>query len=320
MTVTQMRGSMPRREEYPENWDEYIGQYSVKRQIRIAAQAARKRGKPMGHVFITGESGIGKTALAFLIAKELGKRMHIVSGRVTVDDARLVLARCEYGDVLFYDEIHGAVQNTRKGGDWMLHLLENGCLMGPQGPEQQPKITIVGATTNPQLLPKEVRGRFSHVAELSPYSDQEAVGIAGLMVTKLFQNIEPRPSDVNLIEIAFAASNKPRSIRSVVEHLADLALLGEVELGTDGYDVAEALEWSGLTPDGLTKLAVRYLLVLYNSPDLRAGRDTLKQALDEIDGLTEVEQLLVAKQMIARTGRGRQLTQKGIARVMEEVE
>lgn len=311
---------MPRREEYPENWDEYIGQEPVKRQIRIAAKAARHRDQPMGHVFISGESGIGKTALAFLIAKELGKQLHIISGQVTVDDARLILARCEYGDVLFYDEIHGAVKGGKKGGDWMLHLLENGCIMGPRGPELQPKITVVGATTNPQLIPKEVRGRFSHLVELQRHSEQDAVRIAELMVSKLFKDVKPLPSDANLIEIAFAASNKPRAIRSVVEHLADLALLGEAEVSGDDYDVLEALEWSGLTPDGLTKVALKYLRVLYDSQSLTAGERHLKQALDEPDSIMEVEQLLVEKDLITKTRQGRTLTQKGIARIVHEMD
>lgn len=318
MTVTSIAGALLRRKEHPENWDEYIGQVQVKRQIKIAAAAARRRGEPMGHVFITGESGGGKTALAYLIAKELGKRMRTISGKVTVDDLRLVLARCERGDVLFIDEAHGIVQGNRKGGDPLLHLLESGTLVGPTGPERQPKVTIVAATTNPMKLPVEVRNRFTHLAELERPTDEDAIKIAGLMVSKLFKDIEPLPSDLNLTEIAYAANNKPRAIRNVVEHLADLAITGEVELGSDGYDISEALEWSGLTSDGLTKTALKYLHVLLKSPDMRAGRDALKQGIDEPDSIIEVEQLLVGKDLIARTNRGRQLTQKGIVRILEE--
>jgi Holliday junction DNA helicase RuvB len=322
LTVQTLVGVLPRREEYPTTWDEYIGQEHIKRQIQIAARSARMRDDVMDHMLIYSPfAGVGKTALAYLIAKELGRPMRNISGKLTIDDARVVWTACSRGDVVFYDEIHNAVVGNKKAGDWMLTLLEEGTLTGPRGPEIMPKTTLIGATTNVRMLPEPIISRFAKHYELAKYNDAEAIQIAGVMAAKLFKNIEPQPSEQNLFEIAYASNNIPRTMRDVLVNLRDLVVTEEADLDSGGgWDISEAVAWRGLTSDGLTNTALKYLAVLLDSPGTRAGKDAIAERLHEDNGLADVERLLIDKELISPTGRGRQLTSAGIRRAQQYVE
>src|SRR3989344_2572153 len=64
----------------PKTFQEYVGQDKIKENLRVIMGAAKKRQEPMEHVLLHGPSGLGKTTLAYLIAKELGANIRITSG------------------------------------------------------------------------------------------------------------------------------------------------------------------------------------------------------------------------------------------------
>ena len=64
----------------PRTFAEYVGQDKIKENLRIIIGAAQKRKDTMEHVLLHGPSGLGKTTLAYLIAKELGSSIKITSG------------------------------------------------------------------------------------------------------------------------------------------------------------------------------------------------------------------------------------------------
>ena len=92
----------------PQVLSEYIGQESVKDQMNIFIEAAKKRNEAMDHVLIFGPPGLGKTTLAHVIANELGVNLKHTSGPAIEKpgDLAAILTNLEERDVLFVDEIH----------------------------------------------------------------------------------------------------------------------------------------------------------------------------------------------------------------------
>ena len=64
----------------PRTFDDYVGQERVVENLRIAIDAAKRRGEPLEHVLFYGPPGLGKTTLAGLIARDLGANFRPTSG------------------------------------------------------------------------------------------------------------------------------------------------------------------------------------------------------------------------------------------------
>ncbi|MBU6415204.1 AAA family ATPase, partial [Patescibacteria group bacterium] len=92
----------------PQRWDEYIGQENAKENLKILLEAARRRKEPIEHILLYGPAGLGKTSLAYLIAKEMRTNIRATSGPAIerVGDLASILTNLMPGDVLFIDEAH----------------------------------------------------------------------------------------------------------------------------------------------------------------------------------------------------------------------
>ena len=92
----------------PKNWSDYMGQEKIKENIRIILTAAKQRGQSPDHLLLYGNSGLGKTTLAHLVALEMGKQIRMTSGPAIerAGDLAAILTNLQEGDVLFLDEIH----------------------------------------------------------------------------------------------------------------------------------------------------------------------------------------------------------------------
>jgi Holliday junction DNA helicase RuvB len=92
----------------PQTFDEYVGQKTVKENLKILLAAAKERNHQPEHLLFYGPPGLGKTTISHLVAKTLGANMKTTSGPAIekVGDLASILTNLESGDVLFIDEIH----------------------------------------------------------------------------------------------------------------------------------------------------------------------------------------------------------------------
>jgi Holliday junction DNA helicase RuvB len=305
--------------DYPTTWDGFIGQEVAKRKLQTAARSARMRGDRMEHtLFSSGTPGVGKTSLAVLTAQEVGGSLSVLSGAIKVNDARIALAELDDGDVLFIDEIHQMFAGSKVNGEWLLHLLQDGVIMGPRGAEPQAKITVLAASTDSGKIPATVMERFS-VTDLVRYTDDEGARIAEALALRVFPRPPcPPPSEENCRAIAAAASNSPRIMRKLWVTCRDIFLTSRASNWTGlQYDLSDTLAWHGLTRDGLTHGCRAYLISLLRDFAGGAGAKALQDRLQEPGGLGHTERLLQEKDLIALTKSGRVLTQAGIRRARQ---
>jgi len=312
--LSSQDGSAPRRGAdiftggYPSTWSELVGQTQAVSRLKAAIASAQAEHRRLDHVLLaSGLPGVGKSTLARLVAGEMGVGFCEVSGPVSVDEARRVLRGMEDRDVLFWDECHQAVQGGKGKAEWALHLLQDGRLLTAAGVEQVADITVVMATTDAQRLPLTVLSRLPIRPVITAPSEAEAQDLVCSLAIRLGITVTPEV----VTGVAVASNGSPRDMQALLIAARD----GHA---TDGvWDLDRALNWCGVTADGLNELAQEYLIVLLVQCNGMAGQTTIASALSEPGPLHHTEQLLTNKGLIEITPQGRRMTTAGAERTLE---
>jgi len=164
----------------PKSWQDYIGQEKVKKNIQIIIEAAKKRGEPIEHLLFYGGSGLGKTTISYIIAKELGTNIRVIAGPAIekVGDLAAILTNLEEGDVLFIDEFHRLNKIVEEFiypamEEFKLNLILGRGPMARTMELKLPRFTLIGATTRLALLSSPLRNRFGATFQLNFYKNED---------------------------------------------------------------------------------------------------------------------------------------------------
>lgn len=297
----------------PNRFDEYIGQETIKQNLKILLQAAKERSHPPEHVLFYGPPGLGKTTLAHLIANEMGCQVKSTSGPAIekVGDLASILTNLAPGDVLFIDEIH---RLNKMIEEVLYPAMESGVLdiiigKGPSARTIQldlPPFTMIAATTRVALISSPLRSRFSGgTFRLEFYTEDEIEKIIKRSAKILGISL----SDDAAREIAKRSRATPRTANYLLKRARDFAQVHKGDLSPK-Y-VADALALLEIDEIGLTALDRKILEVIIEKfKGGPVGLSTISASIsEEVATIEEVnEPYLLQLGLIERTPRGRLAT------------
>jgi holliday junction DNA helicase RuvB len=297
----------------PRSLDDYIGQENVKQNLRIAIEAAQQRGDVLDHLLFCGPPGLGKTSLAYIIAREMGVEIRSTTGPVIErpGDLAAILTNLEEGDVLFIDEIH---RLNRVIEEFLYPAMEDFQLdlVVGQGPSARTvklalkKFTLIGATTRAGLLTSPLRDRFGSTFRLDFYQTGDLEKIIRRSAALLSMVVDEKGTE----EIARRSRGTPRIANRLLRRVRDFAqvkgaLVVTCEIAGDALAL---LEVDNMGFDKMDRAILSTIIEKFSGGPV--GVETIAAAVGEEKNTIEdvYEPYLIQEGYLQRTSRGRVAT------------
>lgn len=302
----------------PATLESYIGQESVKENMRVFIQAAKQRKEALDHVLLYGPPGLGKTTLSNIIANEMDVNIKTTSGPAIErpGDMAAVLNSLNEGDILFIDEIHRLNRMIEEilypaMEDFVIDIMIGKGSGARSVRLDLPRFTLIGATTRIGLLTAPLRDRFGVVQRLEPYSVENLKIILKRSAAVLQVEMEEGGAE----EIARRSRGTPRLANRMLKRVRDFA-----QVRYDGVITEEvarfALDLLDIDKVGLDQTDRKMLLTMIEKfGGGPVGLDTLAASINEESETIEdvYEPYLLQLGYIQRTPRGRVVTRLGYA-------
>ncbi len=298
----------------PKRFADFVGQRKLKENLDVFIQAAKGRNEALDHVLFYGPPGLGKTTLAYIIAREMETDIRATSGPVLERPGDLagLLTDLKEGNILFIDEIH---RLNRVVEEYLYPAMEDYTLdiMIDRGPQARSvkinlqHFTLIGATTRAGLLTSPLRARFGVVGRLNYYEPGELFHIVNRSAKILGVEVDSAGAQ----EIARRSRGTPRVANRLLRRVRDFAQIkGDGKI--DQRIADQALKMMEVDESGLDEMDKRILEVIINKFNGGpVGIGSLAVAVgEERETIEEVyEPYLIQEGFINRTLRGREATE-----------
>ncbi len=298
----------------PLQFNDFQGQDKIKDNLQVFVSAAKNRAESLDHTLLFGPPGLGKTTLAYIIAKELNVNIKTTSGPVLDKPGDLagLLTNLDEGDVLFIDEIHRLSPIVE---EYLYSAMEDYKIdiMIDKGPNARSiqidlnKFSLVGATTRSGLLTSPLRARFGIKLHLEYYDYKILTNIIQRTAGILQIEIDKQAAK----EIATRSRGTPRIANALLRRVRDFAQVkgnGKIDFEITNY----SLEALNIDKHGLDEMDNKILNAIIDKfGGGPVGLSTIATAVsEEADTIEEVyEPFLIKEGFIKRTPRGREVTE-----------
>ena len=290
----------------PNNFREFIGKDSIKKNLMIYIKASKLNHKQLDHCLFYGLPGTGKTTLAMIIAKNFNSNLKIVQGNIfqkNIDVYNCIL-NIKENDILFIDEVHAINQSCY---ELFYNLMEDFSFDIVIGKDFNAKITrikiphftLIGATTSLSSLPAPFEQRFGIVFYFNSYKTEEIAKIIENGCKKL--NLILKPNDINLI--ASNSKGIPRIALMILLRVNDYKIVNPKS------NVVKILEKIGIFNGGLNQNDIKYLEAFINNQKF-LGIKTISQItqFDQKFIESKIEPYLIQIKYLVKTNNGRMLS------------
>ena len=299
----------------PQNFNDYVGQERLKKNLQLAIAAAKKRSEPIDHVLLYGPPGLGKTTMATVIANEMGVNLRVTSGPAIekAGDLASILTNLKDGDVLFIDEIHRLSRVVEEVLYSAMEDFKLDIVIG-KGPAARsirldlPKFTIIGATTRTGSLAAPLRDRFGHIYRLEFYTSDEISRVISRAASILETTIDQASASI----LSTRARQTPRIANRLLKRVRDYAdVNGDGIIDTKiSHSALEMMEIDELGLDAADRNMLRSIVDNYE--DKPVGLNTIAALTGDESTTIEdhYEPYLLQIGFITRTPQGRIVTHK----------